>query len=69
MTRKTKNTAPALIAYFVRDEKNAPWIKIGAAWEHEDGKGFGIQIDAIPVGFDGRIVLREPKQQEQEAGA
>jgi len=64
--QQTKNT-PALIAYFVPDREGAPWVRIGAAWEQRDGKGLNVQIDAIPVGFNGRIVLREPKQ--EEAGA
>ncbi len=53
---------PTLIAYTVKDrgEDQKPfWTRIGAAWPHENGSGFTIQLDAIPV--DGRIVLTEPK--------
>ncbi len=53
---------PTLIAYTVRDrgEDQKPfWTRIGAAWPHENGSGFTIRLDAIPV--DGRIVLTEPK--------
>ena len=32
------------------------WSRIGAAWVHNDGKGFNLQLDALPV--DGRLVLR-----------
>lgn len=37
------------------------WRKIGAAWEHRDGRGISIQLDLIPVQFDGRLVLRAPE--------
>ena len=30
---------PALIAYHVPDREKAPWTRIGAAWDHKDGKG------------------------------
>ncbi len=56
--------APALIAYHVteRGEKSY-WTRIGAAWDHEDGKGTTVQLDLVPIG-EGRIVLREPGQDE-----
>lgn len=65
--QQTKNTQPpALIAYHVaeRGEKSF-WTRIGAAWDHEDGKGLTVQLDLVPVSA-GRIVLREPAE---DAGA
>ncbi len=58
---------PTHIAYAVREFKkedgkeDASWSRIGAAFEHKDGKGFNITLDALPV--SGRVVLRvnEPK--------
>jgi hypothetical protein len=38
--------------------KEAYWLKIGAAWPHKDGKGFNLQLSALPAS-GGRIVLRE----------
>jgi hypothetical protein len=38
--------------------KEACWLKIGAAWPHKDGKGFNLQLSALPAS-GGRIVLRE----------
>lgn len=46
--------------------ENAFWTKIGAAWEHEDRKGFNILLTAMPL--NGRLVIREPKPQDAEAG-
>lgn len=69
--QQTKITQPpALFAYHVaeRGEKKF-WTRIGAAWDHEDGKGLTIQLDLLPA-TGGRIVLREPSDDEQtENGA
>lgn len=67
--KNQKKNAPALIAYHVPEREGAKWTRIGAAWEHEDGKGFSIQLELVPVAT-GKITLRtyEPKQ-DQEAGA
>lgn len=69
--KQTKTTqGPALFAYHVaeRGEKKF-WTRIGAAWDHEDGKGLTIQLDLLPA-TGGRIVLREPNDDEQvENGA
>ena len=43
------------------------WTRIGAAWPHQNGDGFNIQLDCVPV--DGRIVLRPAKAEDEEAGA
>lgn len=49
---------PSHVAYQVRERegKKTIWTRIGSAWSHNDGKGFNIQLDAMP--FDGRISLR-----------
>jgi hypothetical protein len=49
---------PTHIAYQVRDGGDDRfWTRIGAAWPHKDGRGFSLQLDAVPL--DGRIALRE----------
>ena len=69
-TQNRETQPPALIAYHVTKRgENSYWTRIGAAWDHEDGKGLTLQLDLVPVGA-GRIVLREPGQNEQaENGA
>lgn len=57
--------APDFIAYTVRDrgtDKDAAWNRVGAAWQHRDGKGYDLQLDASPV--DGRVTLREQRREE-----
>ncbi|MBI1348646.1 hypothetical protein GC163_20430 [bacterium] len=62
MSNSTKSEnapkTPSHIAYQVRDREGQKgfWTRIGSVWPHADGKGFTIQLDAIPL--DGRITLR-----------
>lgn len=70
MTENSTNS-PTHSVFLVKDlpsageEKKGFWTKIGAAWEHKDGKGLNIILDAVPV--DGRLVVR--KREEKEEGA
>ncbi len=66
--RETK--APAYVAFHVaeKNDRNAFWTRIGAAWDHEDGKGLTLQLDLVAVS-GGRIVLRTPSETTEERGA
>jgi len=46
--------------------ENASWTPIGAAWAHQDGKGFSISCDAVPL--TGRIVIREITERPAATG-
>lgn len=51
---------PALIAWHVTsNEEREYWHRVGAAWDHKDGKGLTLVLEAAPI--DGRVVLREPR--------
>ncbi len=52
--------------YVVEGEgKDKPfWTRIGAAWPHDDGKGFNLQLSCLPL--DGRLVVREPKTADED---
>lgn len=53
-----KNAKPTYRVYAVRgDGETARWTEIGAAWTNQDGKGFSLTLEALPVG--GRLVMRE----------
>ena len=64
-TAPAEATAPTYLNVFTVEEYEAngktqkKWTRIGAAWPHEDGEGFNVQIDVMP--FDGKIVLRPSK--------
>lgn len=56
---------PSHAVYVVEGEgDNAFWTKIGAAWQHQDGKGLNITLSALPL--NGRLVVRDPKVDEEK---
>lgn len=59
---------PSHAVYLVEGEgESAFWTKLGAAWPHQNGEGFNIQLSAIPL--SGRLVILKAKPQEQREGA
>ncbi|MBA0282753.1 hypothetical protein D7Y44_16710 [Stenotrophomonas maltophilia] len=48
--------------YEVQGEKHSNWSKIGAAWPHQDGKGYRLVLNALP--FSGVVVLRLPEPKD-----
>lgn len=60
----TTKSAPSHIVYQVRDgaDDKSYWTRIGAAWPHADGKGFNLQLAALPL--DGRVIIRESQADE-----
>ncbi len=68
------NNTPAFHAFTVRERENgkkAIWTRIGAAWAHKEGDGVTLELEALPLNFDGRLVLLPPKSASdaQEGGA
>jgi hypothetical protein len=64
VSRKNREpNPPALVAWHVAERGRGRkfWNRLGAAWGHKEGEGLTLFLDAIPVGFDGRIVLLPPK--------
>ena len=60
------STQPAYRAYTVikREGQEDFWLAIGAAFMHQDGDGYNIVLQALPI--DGKIVLRLPKDDQTE---
>jgi hypothetical protein len=52
---------PNYTAYTVikREGQDDFWIAIGGAWTHQDGDGYNVILQALPI--DGKIVLRPSK--------
>lgn len=70
----TKSNKPAFYIYNVTERgegKDDYWQRIGAAWPHEDGKGFNLSLDYLPL-KTGRLVARaktaEPPTASQQQG-
>lgn len=67
MTANTNPKAPTHRLYVVNDGKeSSKWIEIGAAWMNQDGRGFSLSLDALPI--DGRIAMREPTERDENGG-
>jgi hypothetical protein len=64
-TQPAASKTPSHIVYHVRDREGQKgfFTRIGAAWPHNDGKGFNIQIEIMPL--DGRITLRVPSEKSE----
>ena len=60
-------TQAAYSAYTVikREGQDDFWLAIGAAFMHQDGDGYNIVLQALPI--DGKIVLRLPKDDQTDS--
>ena len=61
----TTNT-PDFIVYGVTQQAGKKDIltRIGGGWKHQKGDGINLQIRALPLNFEGKIVLFPPKSDE-----
>lgn len=64
--KNTTKTQPSHRAYAVtkRGDKSF-WREIGAAWAHQDGSGFNLKLDYLPLN-DAEIVIRTPRAKDDE---
>ena len=46
-----------------QDQQQTDWLRVGVAFPHKDGKGFNVQVKALPG--DGRLVIRLNEPQEK----
>ena len=68
MTKPAPSKKPSHTAYVVDGEgDSATWTEIGALWPHEDGKGFNLNLKALPLG--GRVVIRQRKARDTKESA
>jgi len=57
----SKSKKPTHEAFVVTGEgESAFWTKLGAVWPHDDGKGYNVELVALPL--TGKLVIRERKQ-------
>jgi len=62
----TTTNTPDFIVYGVTRQAGKKDIltRIGAAWKHQKDDGINAQIRALPLNFEGKIVLFPPKDAE-----
>ena len=60
---------PSFRAYTIikREGQDDFWLAIGAAFMHQDGDGYNVVLQALPI--DGKIVLRQPNDDQTEQPA
>ena len=71
MSKKTEiKTQPAYRIFSIveagKEGEKAVWHELGAAWKHKDGKGFNLQLKALPLP-GAQMVLREPQESKSKA--
>jgi hypothetical protein len=70
MAEIKESKLPTHDALWVEGEgRSRVWHLLGAAWPHEDGDGFTIQLRTRPfrdADWDGKIVLRKRKPKDPE---
>ena len=53
--------------YLARAKVNNGWITIGAAWAFKSGEdGLSVQLNVVPLGWDGRFTLIKPLAAQSE---
>jgi hypothetical protein len=64
MAEKSEPRQPTHRAYSVirREGQDDFWLNLGLVFDHKDGKGFNIMLQALPI--DGKIVCREITDEE-----
>ena len=63
---KSTNRPSHRVYAVTKNGKQNYWREIGAAWAHQDGEGFNLKLDYLPLN-GAEIVIRKPKA-EAEAG-
>jgi hypothetical protein len=62
----SSDNQPAFRVYSVitREGKDDYWLNIGLAFPHNDGKGFNVMLQALPL--NAKLVLREAAEEEKQ---
>src|SRR5258708_3914276 len=64
---RPKREARPKPVYVARAKVNGGWQTIGACWKFRSGEpGFSVQLNTLPINFDGRFVLLEPLASGEE---
>ena len=66
-TTKKSNRPTHTLFHVTGEGDDQNWNLIGAAWAHQDGKGFNLDLEMIPM-KPGRFVVRaaKPKTKKEE---
>jgi hypothetical protein len=65
---KTDNRPSYRVYAVTKNGERSFWQPIGATWVHNDGWGFNVKLDCLPL-TGAEIVIRKPKVEEVDAPA
>ena len=63
--KQTSNRPSHRVYAVTKTGERSFWREIGAAWSHNDGEGFNLKLDYLPLN-DAEIVIRKPKAELEE---
>jgi hypothetical protein len=66
---KTTNRPSHRVYAVTKNGDRSFWQPIGAAWAHNDGEGFNVKLDYLPLNTNAEIVIRKPKAEVNPADA
>ena len=66
-TNESNNRPSHHIFQVVGDGDKATWLRVGAAWLHQDTRGARLVFNSFPL--TGRIVMRERAEREENQAA
>ena len=70
MSKETTKNQPAFIVFGVQERERGQkpiWTRLGVVFKHKEGEGMNLTVQALPLNFDGRLVLMPPKD-DADAG-
>jgi hypothetical protein len=68
MSKETTKNQPAYIVFGVQERdrgQKAIWTRVGVVFKHREGEGLNQTLQALPINFDGRLVLMPPKGDDE----
>lgn len=68
MSKSNSKPSHEVFAVKEREGKKSNWMRIGAAWKHEDGNGYNLRLEALPLN-GASIVIRVRSDKPEQAQA
>jgi hypothetical protein len=65
---KTSNRPSHRVYAVTKSGKQSYWQPIGAAWAHNDGEGFNLKLEYLPLN-NAELIVRTPKTDLAESAA
>jgi len=66
--RPKRNTEPTFVVRAKSGPNSNAWVTLGYAWARENGEGYSVKLNALPIGneWNGVLKLLPPYEAEAE---